>query len=666
MMSRPHLSRVLVGTLLLPAVFGALVLWSLADRAERADRVPAAVVNLDQPVTKGKGKDKQVIAAGRLLAGGLTSPTGDTRSSLGWELTDADDAEDGLREGRYYAVIVIPEDFSRTVSSVTGDDPRAARLSVQSNDASSPLVAEASSQVAQVAAARLGHRVTATYLQGIFEQSGKLRLELGKASDAAEKVASGADRLEDGAGRLGSGAERLAGGAGQLADGAGRLGGGAERLADGAARLSRGTDRLAAGADRLAHGLHLLDERTDPLPRQTDRLADGARQVADGVAVYADLLTAWKQACTGDPIVAGAQPRLCAATVQAVGAQDDNAEQLRSGARQVADGARQLADATPRLTGAIGRTADGSGRLAGGLGDLAAGTERLADGAQRLSGGAGRLAGGARAAGDGAELLAGGSAELSEGSARLGSGSERLATGLADGAGRIPDAGKDAAEVVADPVATEATTLNPAEDGATSLAPVVLAFGLWLGAFVTYLVRPALPATGLRAARPGWRIALSGWLPALLTGVVQAALLVGAALAFGASFSSPLGLVFLVLLCVAVFTAVNQAFVAVLGRRRGWIAAIAFTALQAVALGGLVPIETAPDPVQGLNGLLPVARAADGLGLVGLGGQVGSPVADAVVLLLWGAVALAASTLAARRRQQVTLDDVRRSVAAVR
>jgi putative membrane protein len=104
----------------------------------------------------------------------------------------------------------------------------------------------------------------------------------------------------------------------------------------------------------------------------------------------------------------------------------------------------------------------------------------------------------------------------------------------------------------------------------------------------------------------------------------------------------------------------------VLGRRRGWIAAIAFTALQAVALGGLVPIETAPDPVQGLNGLLPVSRAADGFGLVGLGGQVGSPVVDAVVLLLWGAAALVASTLAARRRQQVTLDDVRRSVAAVR
>ena len=54
-MTRLALSRVLVGSLLLPAVFGALVLWSMSDRAENGDRVPAAVVNLDQPVTPGKG-----------------------------------------------------------------------------------------------------------------------------------------------------------------------------------------------------------------------------------------------------------------------------------------------------------------------------------------------------------------------------------------------------------------------------------------------------------------------------------------------------------------------------------------------------------------------------------------------------------------------------------
>ena len=388
---------------------------------------------------------------------------------------------------------------------------------------------------------------------------------------------------------------------------------------------------------------------------------------------YAELLTAWKQACSGDPLVTGAQPRLCAATLRAVGVQGENAEKLREGARGVADGSRELADAIPELTGAIDRASSGAARLAGGTGrladgtrELATGTARLADGAARLGSGADELAGGAQTAGDGAERLAGGSAALSEGSSRLSSGSERLATGLADGAGQIPGSGKDTAEVVADPVGTDASRLNPVADGASSLAPAVLAFGLWLGAFVTYLVHRALPPGGLRAPRAGWRVAVAGWVPAVLTGTGQAALLVLAALALGARFASPVPLVLLVLLCVAAFTAVNQAFVAALGRRRGWIAAIAFTVLQAVALGGLVPIETAPATVRGLNAVLPVARALDGFAHLGLGGDVGSPLVDAVVVLLWGLAGLAVSTLAARRRQQVSLDDVRRSVTAAR
>ncbi|MGN6575902.1 MAG: YhgE/Pip domain-containing protein, partial [Nocardioides sp.] len=178
-------TRVVVGATILPLVFGLLVLWSLGDRAERADQVPAAVVNLDEPVTQGRGKDKQVIAAGRLLAAGLTDPDRDARTNLGWQVTNAADARRGLRDGSYYAVITIPQDFSRSLASTTSGKPRPAELSVQGNDASSALVAEAGRQVADVAANRLGHRVTKTFLKGVFARTDELRLRLGKASDAA-------------------------------------------------------------------------------------------------------------------------------------------------------------------------------------------------------------------------------------------------------------------------------------------------------------------------------------------------------------------------------------------------------------------------------------------------------------------------------------------------
>ena len=673
---RPRPARVVVGAVLLPLVFGLLVLWSLGDRAESVDRVPAAVVNLDEPVTTGRGKDQQVVAAGRLLAAGLTSPGRRPRGNLGWEVTNADDARRGLRDGSYYAVITIPENFSRSLASTTGGEPRPAELTVRGNDAASALVAEAGRQVAEVAANRLGHRVTKTFLQGVFSRTDELRLRLVKASDAAGKVAAGAGQVAAGARRLDDGAGRLAGGLDGLSSGAAELGSGADRLAAGTRRLGEGLDRLASGAGRLdagthrlAEGLAQLDRRTDPLPRQTDRLADGADRVADGAGAYADVVTAWKDACLRDPVVAAAEPKLCAGTVRASGARGENADRLRSGSRQVAAGARRLAEATPRLTSGLHDAAGGAARLGEGTGKLPVGARdasraagRLAAGADRLAAGADRLAGGADTARSGAARLAAGSFELDAGSAKLGSGSRRLAGGLAKGADQIPAADRSAAGVLADPVATRAATLNRHRDGSTLLAPAVLAFGLWLGAFVTYLVRRGLPAADWRSARASWRLAAAGWVPAVVMGVVQAALLLLGALALGARFAAPLGVGAFLLLTVAAFAAVTQAFVAVLDARRGWIATIAFTALQAVTLGGLVPIDTAPGALRALHAVLPVPQAAEGLTHLTLGGRLGSPWADAAVVALWGAAALAVTTWAARRRQRLTLDDVRREV----
>jgi putative membrane protein len=664
---RFRVNRVLVGTLLIPTIFGALVLWSLADRTEQSDRVPAAVVNLDKPVTQGHGKDEQIIYAGRLLAGGLTSPKHPSDSSLGWQLTNADDAEQGLRNGDYYAVVTIPRDFSRTLAGISGRNPRAASVIVQSNDSSSALAGEVSHRVTDVAAERLGHRITATFLKGLAGKTGELKGKLGQAADGATRIADGVGAVRSGAAQLDQGAGSLAGGLWTLGSGADRLAGGADKLHDGASRLASGVGRLDGGAHRLASGLGTLADRTAAMPRQTRRLADGAHQVSGGVGPYTQVVKAWAQACATQPAVAATNPQLCAGTIKAAGPAGRNADKLANGARQVAAGTGALADQTPRLTSAIHDAARGAGRLATGAGKLATGVQRLSAGSARLSSGAGDLADGAHQAGAGADRLAGGSKKLSHGAARLSDGSRTLAAGLQKGAAKIPGQNRadQQAEVVADPVATTAASLNPVRDGATLLVPAVLAFALWLGAFVTYLVRQALPERRLRTAAPGWRLALAGWLPALAVGAAQSAALFATVELLGADLASPVAVAAFMLASAAVFTALNQAFVALLGPRRGWIVSIAFAVLQAVSLGGLVPIDTAPGPLQALNKVLPVSRAADGFNQLALGGQVGSPGADLLVLALWGFAALVVTAFAARRRQRIDLGDLRREADAV-
>jgi len=680
---RPFLNTVLVATLVLPMLLGSLVLWSLSERVDRLDAVPAAVVNLDEPVETGRGKDRQVVAAGRLLAAGLTSPErSGGEQSLDWRLTSQDDAAEGLRDGDYYAVVTIPEDFSRTVSGLSSDDPERAQITVRSNDAASAVVGMVGDQIGEAATSRLNQRVTATFLEGLYARTGELKSSLGEAERGAGRVADGAARLGDGTAQLSDGAAELAGGLDSLAGGAGRITDGATRLSTGAGRMAEGTDRmrtgsadLADGADTLADGLGRLHRRTQPLPGQTRQLADGAGQVADGVDAWAEVLLAWRQACRSDPLVAGRHARLCAATIQAVGVDDGNADAMVSGSRRLARGSARLADATPALVDALDRSADGAQQVAGGAGRLEDGAGRLDRGASRLSSGAARLATGAERLAAGADRASGGAARLADGSlaleagsTRLGDGSRELARGLGKGAEKIPDhspaRSSTIASTVAEPVVNESVRLNSAASTATALAPAVVALALWLGAFVTYLVRQAVPSAALaRAGRPS-RVALAGWLPAAVIGVVQSLLLLVALGFLDVVLVSPVGVGLVLLLSAAVFAALNQAFVAVLGRRQGWMLSIVVLVLQVVALGGLLPLETAPWPLQAVGGAMPLALSAEAIGALALGGDVGSVAGSATALVAWGAAALAATTAAARGRQRLTLSDVHRRVAA--
>lgn len=665
-MNRIHLNRIVIGTVLLPMVLGGLILWSLSDRAERSDRVPTAVVNADQ-IVHSHGKP---LYAGRLLASELTSPREQDRNSLGWELTDAQDAQEGLRNGDYYAVLTIPQDFSRKIAGLQGNDPRTAGITVRTNDSSSALVGQISRQVGDIAANRLGHRITATFVEGFLSKSGVLKDQLGEAASGAGRLADGDYRLAEGADRLGDGARKLQHGLGRLANGADRLSAGADKLSTGADKMSAGAHRLAdgmhrasAGQDKLAGGLTKLSRSAHAASgpsQQTDPAA--LRRLQEQMQAASALVRQLQQACQNPAFRAGEQD-LCR-SAEATTLSSGDARQLEAMSAFVA--------AWPRFTNALDRSASGARRLATGTSRLedgarrlSAGAGRLADGADRLSAGADKLSDGAHQAQDGAGKLAAGADKLSAGADQLGDGSSKLATGLQKGADKIqvPDDPAQQAKVLSDPIDAASSDTNPVLDGATLLTPGALALALWLGAFVIYLARRGVPQRLLNAAVSPAQLAWAGWWPALVLAGVQAALLLAVPLAFGADLASPWGVVGVSLFAAAVFTAINQALVTWLGSPRGWIVSIVFAGLQIVSLGGLLPIATAPGPIQALNAVLPIARASDALSQLTLGGAVGHVAVDLLVLGLWGLASLVATVLAARRRQGTTVADVRRELA---
>ena len=134
---RPGIA-LLVAVVVLPLLMGLLLMWGLATPALHLDRVSAAIVNDDVPITiNGTTSPLGRQFAAGLIAGTAPStntPTQPTRvgSNFDWVLTNDQDAADGLADGHYAAVLTIPSSFSRRSSKTSTSSPTS-RLSMSSN-----------------------------------------------------------------------------------------------------------------------------------------------------------------------------------------------------------------------------------------------------------------------------------------------------------------------------------------------------------------------------------------------------------------------------------------------------------------------------------------------------------------------------------------------------
>lgn len=666
---RTRRATTLVVVLLLPVVVGLVLLASLHGRADRIGDVAAAVVNTDEIVTTGSGSDAQTVAAGRLLAADLTAPAPGTDVGFDWELTDADDAAQGLADGSYAAVLTIPSDFSAAVSSAGTDSPVQATVQVQGDDARSAVTALVADQVARSAAAAMGQQVTSSYLDNVYLGFNQISEQMTQAADGAQQAADGSASLADGTGQLAAGADGLASGTAQVASGAAALADGAGTLSGGAAQVAAGADALAGATGQVATGAGSVADGTAQLALALDAIDQRAHEIGDRTAgldadsaaltALAGTLSDLAAACAaGD--VAG-----CDALVAAVdGPGTTGGPSLRGLAGRVAERAagiagasgpvvegldRLAADADALATGSA-QVAAGAQQAASGAASLATGADGVADGAAGLSTAASTLADGAAQAASGAASLAGGARSAADGAASLSSGVGQLASGLTTGAQQVPtyddDQRSTLTAVVPEPVvAQDATVPLGAQDAVTG--PLVLPVALWLGALAAFLVLPAVPRRAAYEPAAAGRVALRSWLPVASVAAGGALLLVLALPLLGIRAQNPLGAALVAVGAAAAFAAVHQALVAPWGRA-GLVVSLAFLALQAASVGALVPLATAPAFFQAVNGVLPVPQAAEALGvlLLGLDGSWLRPVLG---LLAWAVAGVVVTALVVRR-----------------
>jgi putative membrane protein len=275
--------------------------------------------------------------------------------------------------------------------------------------------------------------------------------------------------------------------------------------------------------------------------------------------------------------------------------------------------------------------------LANGMPALAAGVKGARSETDDLAAGATRL-------GNGAD-------DVSTGLGEVSTGSGSLAATLGEVVASIPDVSDSERARIAGTIADPVGISNVAEVDAGSygagLAPLFMALAAWIGAFVLFLLARPLSRRALTANQAPLRVAFGGWLTPALAGVVQMVVLLAvvAASVRMVPENLPATLLFLVLMS-ATFVAIVHALNAWFGGA-GQLLGLALMVLQLLTSGGAFPWQTIPEPLHWLHHLLPMSYAVDGLRQLMYGGLSDSVLRDVVVLLVWLAIALFASSLAA-------------------
>lgn len=101
---------VVIGITILPALYAWFNIAANWDPYSNTGELAFAVCSLDKGV-EFKGLK---INAGEKIVEGLKS-----NDKMGWTFVDAEDAKNGVRDGKYYAAVILPENFSENLLSIT-------------------------------------------------------------------------------------------------------------------------------------------------------------------------------------------------------------------------------------------------------------------------------------------------------------------------------------------------------------------------------------------------------------------------------------------------------------------------------------------------------------------------------------------------------------------
>ena len=425
--SNPIVTIILVGLIILPSLYALINIDACWDPYGNTGQVEFAIANLD----KGATFDGNKINVGNELVKDLKD-----NDKFKWTFVTEDELRDGVYKGDYYAGIIIPKNLSKNIISITGDDPKQAKLEYIVNMKANPVGAKLTDSGSNAVYNALNAKIVEIINLAAY----------GKLGELQEGLAAGADQLASGGNQLAAGSAQVASGADQVSSGADQVKDGASQVKDGASQVQKGAKDVNNGADAVQKG--------------STAVKDGASKVEQGSEEIQSAI---------DPSLIPDGP---------VKDYVNGNVKLANGSGEVANGAGKLADGSVDLAKGSSKLANGSSAVAGGASDLADGSVQLAEGSLALAAGSQLLSNAATQA-------------LFAASGALGASADSLAdiTGINE---------TILGDYFYAPVKLDRHEIFPTPDYGSQVSPFYLVLSMWVGALITCAMLKPGTSTGTK------------------------------------------------------------------------------------------------------------------------------------------------------------------------
>ena len=266
---------VFLAIIAIPTIYTTLFLGSMWDPYGKVDHLPVAIVNEDKPVTY----NDETLEVGNEMVDSLKD-----NESLDFHFVSSKEAKDGLKNGTYYMVITIPEDFSANASTVLDEHPQKMELDYETNPGTNYIASKLSETALNKIRTSVADTVTKTYTETVFDQIVTVGEGMAEASDGAGQIADGTVQLADGNNTITTNLNVLANSSLTFKNGADTLHVGLKQYTDGVAQLNDGSKELKDGLSTLNSGASALASGVSQLSSGSSSLAAGLNQYTSGVS----------------------------------------------------------------------------------------------------------------------------------------------------------------------------------------------------------------------------------------------------------------------------------------------------------------------------------------------------------------------------------------------